>query len=817
MNKRIPAICALLLFFSLQGFSQNTASALQGIVAKLKTITGENIIERSYLHFDKPYYAVGDTMYFKAYVTLGERHNLSSLSGIEYVDLISPNHAILSSVKLQIIDGVGWGDFALPDSLVSGNYQVRAYTHYMENDKDYFFTQTIPIGSIHSPTLSQSKSSSSVSGTKVSARVDPDIQFFPEGGELVTGILSKVGFKALGPNGLGSSVKGIILDNTNVQVASFASIHLGMGIFTLTPVEGKTYKARITFANGFKSTVDLPKAQAKGIVLAVIDSLNKISVEIHCNKVYLQENLNKEINLVLYGGGFASSVNTKLDSRVLSLDIPNSKFSSGIVQVTLFSQSAEPLSERLIFILNPDLLDLSVKSDKTTYAQREKVQLELNSRDAAGSPSAGHFSVSVNNENTLPTNENAQSTILTSLLLTQELKGYVEEPGYYLKKATEKNYYELDALMLTQGYRRFIWKKLLNESTASFTFKPEKTLQITGVEKTSTGQPVADRDILLRPSVGNSTLSQRTDGKGVFRFENLVFFNGTNFTLQSTRSTKDKSATSITVDGDQPHPAVTSLPEQTSSNLSPQMNTYLASLIRNNSTKTIALKRVVVKNNRENSQYESSNLGGSGHADQVVLADQIQGSSSLSAGLNGRLRGINFASGVPYLQSGGAVTAVGTGSLPMLVILDGAYLGAGSSIDEINPAMVSSIEVLKGNNTAIYGEAGGAGVLIITTRQGGEQIATRQSKSAFGNLTFTPTGFYKARDFYSPRYSPGPTSNLPDQRSTIFWNPELVTDKTGKASMQFLNGDNKGPHHVIVEGIDNGGNIGRQVLNYAVE
>jgi len=235
-KKASYAIILFLCCFCPGVYSQGNNAVLQNIVAKLKTLSTDHIVEKAYLHFDKPYYAAGDTIYFKAYVTLGERHDLSKVSGILHVDLIGPKNSLASSLKLQLVDGVAWGDFALPDSLQKGNYRVRAYTRYMQNDPDYFFDKVIAIGSIINNNVTESSTAKAQNGKA-------DLQFFPEGGELVTGLVSKVAFKAIGTNGLGINVKGVIVDNSNNEINKFSSTHLGMGTFYFEPQEGKSYKA----------------------------------------------------------------------------------------------------------------------------------------------------------------------------------------------------------------------------------------------------------------------------------------------------------------------------------------------------------------------------------------------------------------------------------------------------------------------------------------------------------------------------------------------------------------------------------------------
>ena len=944
MRKVFYTIVLFASCFSINAYCQNGNTVLQNAVTGLKTLSTDHIIEKAYLHFDKPYYAASDTIYFKAYVTLGERHDLSKASGILYVDLINPKNVIANSIKLQLINGLAWGDFALPDTLQKGNYRVRAYTKYMQNSPDYFFDQTIPIGSIVNKGISEN--------SPRSAKVQKgDIQFFPEGGELVTSLVSKVAFKAIGANGAGTNVKGVIVDNANKEVTKFASTHLGMGVFMLEAEEGKTYKAKVTFADGTQNTVDLPAPMSKGIVLMATDTLDKISLEIRSNKAYFTENINKDLNLVIYCGGLVSTVSTKLDSRRLNMDIPHSQFASGIVKITLFSQNGEPLSERLVFLQNPDLLKLAISSDKASYQKRERVQINVNAKNKTGVGTDGHFSVSVIDESKVPVDENNETTILSYLLLTADLRGYVEQPGYYFAHNTSETRAALDALMLTQGYRRFTWKQLLGDNSAKFAFAPEKTLDITGQAKSTAGVPAAKKDLMLTASIGGSVLGDKTDEAGNFGFKNLVFMDNTGFTLQVTGSTKNKATTILTVNNDGPEPAVDEMNiPGISDDVNRQMIAYLDNsqqqqdqlyklglkrsifpqgqrlggvknadqVIQGNeistlpslvtalngrlngvdfiqgipylkggggkdpmlivvdgkvrgsyinlnnispgdvqtvellkgsnadaygiygnagvlaittrkgssgtdmqsdsykfdSKKVVALKNVPVTGKK--GSYRSSNLAGPGHADQVVSGDEIRNAPTVPDGLNGLLRGVDFTQGVPSLKTGTIANFSGNVTEPMLLVIDGNKVSP-NSLTSLNPNAIETVEVLKGPNTSIYGVEGGPGVLVVTTRLGGNDPESTEKTSALGTLKFTPKGFYKAREFYSPKYENIKANNRLDLRSTIFWKPELITDKDGNVSFDFNNADGHGTYRLVIEGIDNAGNIGRQVYRYKVD
>lgn len=818
MKKILYTCTFLVVFCTLRAYCQNDNSVINNAVAGLKVLSGSHNIEKAYLHFDKPYYAVGDTMRFKAYVTLGEHYNLSTLSGVLHVDLIGPDNAIVKSIRLQLVNGVGWGDFPLVFALNAGNYRVRAYTNYMQNAPEYFFYKTIAIGSAMNTGMAVN--TSSVSDSKA------DVQFFPEGGELISAMISKVAFKSIGTNGLGLNVKGVIVDNTNNQVASFASSHLGMGTFYLQPEEGKTYKAKVTFSDGTKGSFDLPAVASKGIALAVKDTMGKISVEIRSNKAYFQENLNKNISIVIYGSGMVNTVNTKLDSRRLSMDIPNSQFLTGVVQVTLFSQTGDPLSERLLFLKNPDMVDLTLTSKKSTYARRERVSFTVAAKDK-GNDAEGHFSVSVIDESKVPVDENNETTILTYLLLNSELRGYIEQPNYYFLQNTDQTAADLDALMLTQGYRRFTWKQLQADRDAVFTFTPEKTLEISGMAKTAAGVPVKDMDVMLLTTNKGNMLGDRTDNNGKFKFDNLPLMpDSTILTLQATGSTKTRSTTIFALDNDKPGPAVIENKEP-----GLPLNVNKAMVIYSNNSKlntdTGKARDASYKYNSKNvvkvrtaadekNNYESSNLGGAGHADQVIKGDQVKYAPTLSAGLNGLLHGINFIGGVPYNNVSIVFNGTTVVKEPMYVLLDGSAVNlSNGGIDFINPTAVETVELLQGANASIYGNNGGSGVLVITSRKNLPQGTT--TAGSLGALSFRARGVYTAREFYSPKYENKSGASKPDIRSTIFWIPELITNKDGNANFEFYNSDGQGSYRVVIEGIDSNGNVGRQVYRYKVE
>ena len=820
--KEIIILSSAILYSHIGSFAQSGNPDLN-VADRLKDYFATHAPQKAYLQFDKPYYAAGDTIYFKAYVTEGERHKLSGLKEVLHVDLINPENNIDQSINLLLNEGVSWGDFALPDSLTPGNYRVRAYTQWMRNRGETdFFVRSIPIGSLLNDQAPESKANQPTPESNKKA----DIQFFPEGGRLVTGINTKVAFKAIGTNGLSTYVHGVVLDNENQEVCSFASAHLGMGYFFLNPAYGQTYRANVTFADSSRATVDLPKQQISGISLSVNnDQSSVVSFIIEANAAYYNVNKNKDFLLVIYSGGKAITYPFNQDVHIITFDLERRLLQTGVVTVTLFSTEGEPLCERLFFVQNNDQLGLHIDADTTRHKKREGMKLIFDAKDRADSSVTGHFSVSVTDESNVPEEENNERNILTDLLLSSSLTGYVERPNYYFNNPGADVFKNLDILMLTQGYRSFEWKEVLDTNHAPLAYQHEAGLEINGKVTNLFGKPVSNGTVTLLPSNRGLVLSTISDSKGLFHFSNLIFTDTTHFVLSAVNS-NGRNTTKLTYFRDSNTPEIINDPLYARQ----LPKDYFITVYLKNERKVQddyliygpgkgkMLKPVIVRGIKRDDQYRTQSLAGAGFADQVMHADEIgRIGGQLTTSLDGRLYGVSFSDGAPYLRAP-------MGNRPMMVIIDGAPGNmkndtAGQyqpfDINSIPPSQVETIEVLKFTSASIYGIDGANGVLVITTKQGEER---GKGVSSLGVLPIAPMGFYMARTFYSPKYDHTNVHSQPaDLRSTIYWNPEIETGKDGKASFDYFNADGTGIYKVTIEGIDTNGNIGRLVYRYKVE
>ena len=903
MNRRLLILFPLIILAITFGFIQED-EPLKKILFQIEKYGAEFPQEKVHLHMDKPYYAIGDNIWFKAYVVNAEMNELSALSKFLYVDLINDKDSIKQSLKLPLTVGVAWGDFTLTDSLKEGNYRIRAYTTWMRNfGEEYFFDKTFTVGnSIANTVLTNVNYTFNKTGNServvadvqytdmegnplankevsyninldfrdiakgkgitdargnvqiaftnnqpfilksgkilTSIRLDEkttvsknfpvkstsnqaDVKFFPEGGELVTGIRSRVGFKAVGSDGLGMKISGYITDKGNNKLAEFESEHAGMGYFRLNPIPNEIYIAHIKFEDGSERTFPLPRLLPQGYVLSVNnnDAENLIVTIVTSEKIQPEA----KFTLIAQTNGHVNFVaKNMLQGQAFTAKIPKNRFPTGILQLTVFSPTNDPVAERLVFINHSDLLKIDMSTSKTVFDKREKVKLTLDVKDANAKPTVGSFSVSVIDESKVPFDESKETTIISNLLLSSDLKGYIEDPNYYFTDINEDRIRQLDILLLTQGWRRFEWKNILSNSFPNLAFEPETTMEISGRVKALNGKPVVGGKVTLFSSAGDVFLMDTlTDVNGEFKFENLNFSDSTKFIVQA-RNEKDRKNVDIELNR---IPAQLVTKNKNEPMLEVNVNRSILPYLQNSKNqfdelrrygiigKSIMLAEVKVVEKKPVLK-NSSNLNGAGNADAIIKSEDLLNCPFLTQCIQGRVAGIIVSNGIVY--SARSMNSSFQGPVPMQIVIDGMMVEP-EFISSINPLDVESIEVLKsGANTAIYGMRGGGGVLVINTKRGETNKDYRNY--APGIISYNPKGLYKGREFYSPDYAdPKINTKMADLRTTVYWNPNIVSDSTGKASVEFFNGDGIGKYKAIVEGVDINGKIGRKIYKYTVK
>ena len=421
--------------------------------------------EKVYLHFDNTGYYLGETMWFAAYVVTAPQLRPTEMSKVLYVELLTPEGRIVETKKLKIEGGRCHGEFDLTSSLlVGGFYEVRAYTRVMLNWEGSYYTRVFPVfdrpeePGQYAMKITRYPRSQRVPDERAAA---PDykslnLSFYPEGGALVAGLPGRVAFKAVDDEGRSVAVSGTVYDSEGDPVAILETRHQGMGSFTLTPGD-KPCRAEISY-NGKTYRYTLPEAKAAGYTLRV-DNSHRDSLHIKIRRSQNHKGGWVGLTVSCRGIAHAFEVADLRGQEEAELHLSKADFPAGVQQITLFTPAGEVLGERLAYHQRDDQqLHITADGQKSSYRPYEKITLPLHVTDAEGSPVATTLSVSVRDAGAeIPTHY--ASTLSANLLLESDVKGYIEDIGYYFESDDAEHRAALDLLLLVQGWRRYEWRQ----------------------------------------------------------------------------------------------------------------------------------------------------------------------------------------------------------------------------------------------------------------------------------------------------------------------------------------------------------------------
>ncbi|MDH6307193.1 TonB-dependent SusC/RagA subfamily outer membrane receptor [Dysgonomonas sp. PFB1-18] len=651
-----------------------------------------------------------------------------------------------------------------------------------------------------------------------------DIQFYPEGGTLVEGVKCKVAFEALNEFGKGADVKGDIVDQSGNKVVSFESFHLGMGAFEFTPEAGKTYYAKVTQPQDCNTQATLPQADKDGYVLK-LNSKNekKISWDIYSpdntKNVSLVGHTQKEIYY---------SETLKLKKGWNKVDVNTSEFPIGVAIFTLFDKETEKC-ERLAFI-NPDKgLHIEIETNKDTYAPTEEVSLTVKAKDKQGEPVAANIGLAVVDEQLLTMADDKQDNLLSYMLFSSELKGKIEEPYFYFNKEEPKAKEAIDYLMLTHGWRSFVWEEILNPQQKEITHFAEKINTVYGYVLSKDGKP-AQTDVYLIETDGRKRIGKiKTTEEGHFVFHDVDYTGNIHVTTRLPNRV-------VLLNGKPeiaPPPSFSLSPfaandDQYTAIGEDKVVTKIAESYQDN-----RVSDIVVPMPEE--QYEST--GSASQLDEVVVVgygtqkranltgsvsivrSQELASYSLASQLAGRVPGVMIspADGNPGASSNIRIRGISSQSTQgePLVIINGIPINDSysSSLSFINPDDIDNVSVLKNtSSTAIYGSRAANGVILITTKNSQFGQKYIPGKARFAGSTVMKRRFYNATPYNQH------TENAGLENSTVYWNGNVRTGNNGEATVSFKNSKQSSTFRITAEGLSvNSGLIGSETKRIVTE
>ncbi|MBO4612691.1 MAG: hypothetical protein J5671_05920 [Bacteroidaceae bacterium] len=467
-------------------------------LAERARLFGERIPqEKVYVQLDNTCYFLSDTIWFSAFTRRTNSGRPSRISRVLYAELWNHDGYLVERKLVEMRDGRGSGFFALPDTLYSGYFELRAYTRWQLNwgqtehphskytERSFynkamahdFFRDYEKLYSRVFPVYDKPREEGVFSRDMTLRplrryfKTEPDkpkllLSLFPEGGNMVEGVPCCVAFEAAMQNGEAREGElRLMCDDSLVTTAH--TEHRGRGSFTFTPIQGRKYKALFTSdADGMTASEEMKNIETNGVSLQVIreDSTWRIDV---------RSNLPQPLGISIMHEGVTSHF-VQINNEKLAFN--DAELPAGVNQVTVFDGEEHVWADRLFFVTKEELMHpmLSISGMKERYEPYERAELEVHSPSPSSSISLAVRDAALQ-DHTYDT-----GNIMTEMLLASEIKGFVPQPEWYFEKDDEEHRRGLELLMMTQGWRRFNWRDMAVEGQWEITHPAEQTQMVTG-------------------------------------------------------------------------------------------------------------------------------------------------------------------------------------------------------------------------------------------------------------------------------------------------------------------------------------------------
>lgn len=796
-HKRAGYTYVLILLFLLNGisilsFGQPTPAT--GPAAIFIKYSQEHLQEKIYAHTDKSFYVCGEILWFKLYNVDAMLNKPAAISKVAYVELLDGSRQPVLQAKVNLESGSGNGSFFLPFSLSSGTYVLRGYTSWMKNfSTELFFEKRITIIN----TLKRLPAAETDT-------VGYSIQFFPEGGNLVAGLESKLAFHAVDINGKGIDCKGVIYNQDHDSITSFAKSRFGTGSFNFTPAKGNIYNAVVQDVTGKKITRNLPAVYEHGYTMQLTQT-DSGTIKIIIQSIGQRDNavfLLGHTRQVLKLAQWKNLVNGKTEFTLDPMEL-----GEGVTHFTLFNEMHQPLCERLYFRRPGKKLMVDIKIDQADYGIRRKVSIGLTTHDNNGQPIAGDLSISVFRTDSLQVLDDAD--IQSFFWLSSELRGKVERPSYYFSSTEKEASADADNLMLTQGWSRFKWENVLVNAGPVFQFLPEyEGMLIAGkIRNKNTGLPAPNvKTYLSVPGNKYVFRSSTSDKEGNVFFNVDKFYGKNEIIVQAERGPGNyvidiNSPFSGTVGNEKNHPFRVS-------------ETWKEALLSYSISSQVENVYTDERKQKFTMPFMEDTTQFFGKPDKTYWLDDYTRFISMEevmreyvAEVRVRKEKDNFY----YRVKNGPYNLF----FPQdpLLLLDGVPVFDAKKLMEFDPLKIKKLDVV--TRRYFTGNDGIEGIVSYTTYSGNLNGFVLDT----GAIAMEYDGLQLQREFYSPAYETQAEaeSPLPDFRNVLFWSPVVITNEKGIANLDFYTSDRPGTYAVVVQGMTANGLVGSSVHYFNVD
>lgn len=756
--------------------------------------------EKIHIHFDKQLYNQEETIWYKVYLLID--NNLSPLSKNMYVDWYDHEGKLLRQTVAPLFQSTTKGSFDLPAKYTGDFVRVKAYTRWMLNDDTSF---------IYQRDISINRTEKTVKKPVV---LRTKVELFPEGGNIVQGLEEKIAFKATNQFGIPVMVKGAVLNDKNTVLDSLKVLHDGMGFFMLRPQPGEKYMVNWVDENGTRGTTAINNIQQEGVALSVKGTNDKALIQVQ-RTANVPANTQQLLLLVHMNERPIYKVQLKMTEKlVINAGIPIEELQTGILQFSLFTNDWLPLEERILFVNNRmHEFNAKVNTGIVNLQKRRKNILEVFVSDTA----VTNMSVSITDAELAGPE---QHTIFSDFLLSNQLRGYIHNPAYYLKSDADSITSRLDLVMQTNGWRRFDWDKVKAAVSPKLPYPPETDFmalkgKVYGMETGGAGPAQLNLIVSKKDSSVNMYFVPVAKD-GSFEEPNVFFFDTARVYYNFNEKDKMGRVAQVQLGNGllRKQPGSTTRMDQ-----QPYLGTWSDSLSRvrmnlflleeeklRKSMATATLQEVIVKAKIKDpmlvldEKYASGLFSGGDSYSFDLTTDKNMGALNVLTYLQGKVAGLQISG------SGAQMSLSWRGGTPSLYLNEMM-----SNVDMVQSIPISDIAYIKVMRPPFFGSGGGGadGAIAIYTKKGSDTRKSDPNKKGM-ETTILP-GYSRFKEFYNPSYDKDATYDA-DSRSTLYWNPYIMTNKkTPRFRIEFYNNDFSKKLLVVLEGINADGKMTRTV------
>jgi hypothetical protein len=783
--KKIMFFLSLLMFVHFVYAQDKVQDALQILSEKFPQ-------EKIYILYNKDKYVAGDNIWFKTFLFDGYNH--SSVSTTMYVELYNNQKTLVSRKLVPLFGGEGQGDFLLTDSLPEGLYYVRAYTNWMLNfSEEFHYKHALQI---YNPSSPQKLVADSTAEWTAAA--------FAEGGNFIAGASTKVAVRMQSAGLLPDDWSGYLIETAKPteKIVSFKAIDKNVAVFNIIPEPAKKYQVIIEDKNGKKQIITLPPVAESGVNLQVNSTANAIFYSIQFKNLPPNPKGYKIIGSINNTFVYKATI-TKPVSEISS-SIPTDKLINGVLRLTVFDDNDKPLAERLCFVL-PQQLTVGRPAFPKLYLN--KLPRGANSIDIIPDTNYTHYAVLVSDGSVKDVFN--EENILSTMWLSGDFTSYIDAPAQYL--GVDANIAGLDALLISEKWKRFNWNDVLNGKFPEIKYLPQPYISYKGTVY-GNGGIIANQGVNLIFYFKDSTnqfSSVTTDSKGVFEMKNMIYeepvkvyyqINGKNISFRDVSIVFEPLFRALDFKGALPvskfklvkRPAKDPVPDDIARALTTRANQKAT----DEQYKTLQeVKIVAQKKSKVQELNDKLSSGMFKSMDENVFDLVNENQDAMSAQnilqwLQGRVAGLQI-----QMQNGNYVPIIRGSQVGLY--LDEMPVDA-SAISGLPVSNIAMVKVIKGAFLGGIG-GGGGGAVAIYTRRGDTQAANSQKTPSLANATLL--GFDKPVPFTSPDYKDNTikTANK-DSRDALYWNPFYPVEKGKTVTVRFFNNDSAKSLRVVIIG-----------------